>query len=636
MGIQSAMYSGVSGLNTNSQAMTVIGNNLANTNTLGFKGSRSVFSDLLSSNVFGSGGSSQVGRGVGLSTVDSIFSQGTFETTSSGTDVAIEGDGFFVLKEDGNDTAFYSRAGAFRFNEQGYLINPEGLIVQGKLFDPVDNDTLLPEDPSNIQVGNVGLIPASATSELTFTTNLDENSTERGAGNKMVTADILAPTNAAMTGLTINGIAITPTTATTSAGKVAEINAQSAATGVTATQSGNFKVSSTATSAFGTVSDGDLTVNGIPIGAIAAGTDAATQAANAATAINLATGLTGVTATVGTGTNGAALNALILANTNTNSAAITVAFAGTATSALTGLEAGTMATGENGTITLYSDFDSTDIVIGTAGGTIGFTDATQTLTMNSGIDPADKTTYNYSASSQIYDSLGESHLITVYWRLVEDSTNTWNMGYTVGNDNTLPIGVITDPLKIPSGPLDLTFDSKGNLVDTDGDGTSDPITATITLPAWTNGAATPQTMELSFNCTQYDSDSVVIGQIQNGYGAGELTNVAINSDGVAVASYSNGRQINIAQLVLAKFQNTGGLKLAGSNRYIASDTVGTIRVGLPGPELGRIFTNSLEQSNVDMGQEFVKMITTQRGFQANSKIITTVDEMLGELINLKR
>jgi flagellar hook protein FlgE len=79
MGIQSAMYSGVSGLNTNAQAMSVIGNNLANTNTIGFKGARTVFSDLLSSTVFGSGGVSQVGRGVGLSTVDNVFSQGTFE-----------------------------------------------------------------------------------------------------------------------------------------------------------------------------------------------------------------------------------------------------------------------------------------------------------------------------------------------------------------------------------------------------------------------------------------------------------------------------------------------------------------------------------------------------------------------------
>ncbi len=416
MGIQSAMFSGVSGLNTNSQAMSVIGNNLANTNTLGFKGSRSVFSDLLSSSVFGSGGMSQVGRGVGLSIVDSIYSQGTFETTSSDTDVAIEGVGFFVLKEAGNETAFYSRAGAFRFDEQGYLVNPEGLRVQGKAFDPINNTELLPADPTDIQVANVGLIPANATTTLTFNTNLDENSTE--------------------------------------------------------------------------------------IGAVA-------------------------------------------------------------------------------------------------------------------IDPSVRSTYNYSASAQIYDSLGEPHLLTVYWQLESDLTNTWNMAYTVDNNNTLPLATF---------PTQLTFDANGLA----------PVsTQTINIPAWGNGA-NPSTIAVSFNCTQFDSDSIVIGQNQNGYGAGELTNVAINGEGVVVASYSNGRQINISQLVLAKFQNPGGLKLAGANRYIAPAEVGTIRVGLPGPELGKLFTNSLEQSNVDMGQEFVKMITTQRGFQANSKIITTVDEMLGELINLKR
>jgi flagellar hook protein FlgE len=416
MGIQSAMYSGVSGLNTNSQAMSVIGNNLANTNTLGFKGSRTVFSDLLSSSVFGSGGMSQVGRGVGLSIVDSIYSQGTFETTSSDTDVAIEGAGFFILKEENNDTAFYSRAGAFRFNDEGYLVNPEGLRVQGKVFDPVNNAELLPADPSDIQVANVGLIPANATTELTFNTNLDENST--------------------------------------------------------------------------------------PIGAIA-------------------------------------------------------------------------------------------------------------------IDPATRATYNYTASAQIFDSLGEPHLLSVYWQLENDNLNTWNMAYTIDNDNTLPLDTFA---------AQLDFDVNGN---------APVLTQTIALPAWANGADA-STIAVSFNCTQFDSDSIVIGQDQNGYAAGELTNVAINGDGVVVASYSNGRQINISQLVLAKFQNPGGLKLSGSNRYIAPSEVGTIRVGLPGPELGKLFTNSLEQSNVDMGQEFVKMITTQRGFQANSKIITTVDEMLGELINLKR
>ena len=173
--------------------------------------------------------------------------------------------------------------------------------------------------------------------------------------------------------------------------------------------------------------------------------------------------------------------------------------------------------------------------------------------------------------------------------------------------------------------------------DLDLDGSPDPVSISITIPAatWGNGSAA-SVINLSLDCTQHDSESIIIGQKQNGYSAGELTNVAINGKGVVVASYSNGRQVNISQLVLAKFQNPGGLKLAGANRYTAPPEVGSIRTGLPGPELGKMFTNSLEQSNVDMGQEFVKMITTQRGFQANSKIITTVDEMLSELINLKR
>jgi flagellar hook protein FlgE len=129
---------------------------------------------------------------------------------------------------------------------------------------------------------------------------------------------------------------------------------------------------------------------------------------------------------------------------------------------------------------------------------------------------------------------------------------------------------------------------------------------------------------------------VVISQNQNGFGAGNLTGVEIDPDGVVVASYSNGNQANVAQLILGKFVNPGGLSLAGSNLYRETTQSGPPRTGIPGPELGKIFTNSLEQSNVDLGAEFVRMITVQRGFQANSKIITTVDELLGELINLKR
>lgn len=98
MSIQSSLYSGISGLAANGNAMSVIGNNIANTNTIGFKASRTVFSDLVSSTLSGSSGTSQVGRGVQLSSVDNIFSQGTFENTESNSDLAIEGAGFFMVR----------------------------------------------------------------------------------------------------------------------------------------------------------------------------------------------------------------------------------------------------------------------------------------------------------------------------------------------------------------------------------------------------------------------------------------------------------------------------------------------------------------------------------------------------------
>jgi flagellar hook protein FlgE len=411
--------------------MNVIGSNLANTNTIGFKGSRTVFADLLSSSISGSGGTSQVGNGVGLSTVDQIFSQGTFESTESGLDIAIEGDGFFMLREEGNDTVYYSRAGAFRFDQDGYLVNPEKYRVQGKLFD--ENGVLMGGDATDIQVGSSGLIAGNATSTLTLTTNLDSSEP----------------------------------------------------------------------------------------------------------------------------------------------------------------------------ILTFADFDITD-----------------------------PTTYNYSSSVQVFDTLGNPQLLTTYF--IKTGENTWSWGWSAEKDNG------ADPPDVMFGSFEdtLNFTPDGVLA---GSVADPPVDTTGTIPAgllagelsWDNGSAdTPIT--ITFDTTQFNSESVVISQDQDGYGAGNLTGVDIDNDGVVIASYSNGEQVKIAQIVLGRFVNPGGLELKGKNLYVETPRSGTPRTGLPGPELGKIFTNSLEQSNVDMGAEFVRMITAQRGFQANSKIITTVDELLGELINLKR
>ncbi|WP_163339249.1 flagellar hook protein FlgE [Desulfopila sp. IMCC35008] len=431
MGISSALYSGVSGISTNSQALTVIGNNLANTNTLGFKGARTVFSDLLSSTINGSGGKSQVGRGVGVSKVDNLFTQGTFESTESPLDVAIEGPGFFLLSEPGDDSVYYSKGGAFRFDENGYLMNPEGYRVQGKLYD--ENGVLEPGDPTDIMVSSRGLIGGNATTEATLTTNLD----------------------------------------------------------------------------------------------------------------------------------------------------------------------------------------STEPIMPIAGFVFD-----------------DPTTYNYSSSTQVFDSLGNEHLITSYFNKIANNEWRWSYSYT---DDT---GAVTTGLGaiLGDGGPGLTFNTDGIMVDPDG-ATPDviePTTGTIPGIDWLNGSEPGQAITITFDTTQFNSESAVISQEQNGYGAGEMTGVNIDDEGTVIASFSNGEQIKVAHLVLSTFTNPRGLESIGKNLYKETDNSGGPRTGLPGVELGKIFTNSLEQSNVDMGAEFVRMITVQRGFQANSKIITTVDELLGDLINLKR
>jgi flagellar hook protein FlgE len=141
----------------------------------------------------------------------------------------------------------------------------------------------------------------------------------------------------------------------------------------------------------------------------------------------------------------------------------------------------------------------------------------------------------------------------------------------------------------------------------------------------------------SLSSTQYSSSSTTVFQSADGYGAGALQSISVGTDGVITGQYSNGEVIPLYQVSLAKFQNEQGLYKEGGNLFRETRLSGDPVTGAPGTNgLGSISPNSLEQSNVDIATEFVKMITTQRGFQANSKIITVTDQMLAELIALKR
>ena len=181
MGVSSSLYSGVSGLNANANAMSVIGNNIANANTVGFKSSRAIFGDLLSSQISGSGGASQVGRGVGLSIVDNIFSQGTFENTETNTDLAIEGSGFFIVSDPISGAAgnFYTRAGAFRFDAGGFLVNPEGFNVMGYDLDANGNTV---GDLQPIWVNTNSFTQSGPTANVNLNTNLNSDAQEIATG----------------------------------------------------------------------------------------------------------------------------------------------------------------------------------------------------------------------------------------------------------------------------------------------------------------------------------------------------------------------------------------------------------------------------------------------------------------------
>ena len=244
--------------------------------------------------------------------------------------------------------------------------------------------------------------------------------------------------------------------------------------------------------------------------------------------------------------------------------------------------------------------------------------------------------------------------------------------FTVGTDYGPPLPAATDTVRDLLTWLENEFDAEasidgaGRLVLTDR--VADEVGGTaslLSLTAIAYGATTPavfgtagvpvdadiagedgsragDTVSIAFSTealstTQYANGSTTIFQDQDGFAAGFLQSVSVDTNGVITGNYSNGQVLEKAQVALASFNNLAGLRKEGGNVFRETTASGAPVTGAPGTNgLGSISPNSLEQSNVDLGAEFVKLITTQRGFQANSKIITTTDEMLADLINIKR
>ncbi|MEW6719473.1 MAG: flagellar hook protein FlgE [Thermodesulfobacteriota bacterium] len=241
-------------------------------------------------------------------------------------------------------------------------------------------------------------------------------------------------------------------------------------------------------------------------------------------------------------------------------------------------------------------------------------------------DPAN---YNSSTTLTMYDSQGGPHQVTLYY--AKTAANTWQAHYVYGDPaNAGELIEANDGAATPAAVVTtLAFDTAGNLT-----------SATSTNPQFDFGGGVTQNQVIDFDHTasmQYSSEFAVLAIDQDGYASGALESLTISGAGEMTGIFTNGQTRLIGQIALAKFNAPTELVKLGGNLYGESTDSGQPVVSAPGTSgLGDIASNTLELSNVDLAQEFVNMISAQRGFQANSRIITTTDELLAEVVNLKR
>jgi flagellar hook protein FlgE len=261
--------------------------------------------------------------------------------------------------------------------------------------------------------------------------------------------------------------------------------------------------------------------------------------------------------------------------------------------------------------------------------------ATDSLSVDVNLDSATADLGTYATTTTVYDSLGNAIPLTLtFTKSPAPALRTWTVAASVPS-TVAAAGAVS----IGGGGDTFVFDAAGNLT---GPPAADPV---IDIAALLNGAS-PMSITWGVldaagasngSMTQYSSPSVTTYQNQNGYPSGTLRTVDVNEEGVVTGSYSNGQLTPLFQLTMADFPSYYGLTKMGKNLYSESLESGPALFGTPqSGRLGSISTSAIEMSNVDLAAEFVKMITTQRAFQANSRVITTSDEILNELINLKR
>ncbi len=242
-------------------------------------------------------------------------------------------------------------------------------------------------------------------------------------------------------------------------------------------------------------------------------------------------------------------------------------------------------------------------------------------------------TSNFSTTLSAYDSLGNAHQVSVYFE--NTGSNTWTY-HEVANGGEVQGGQSGTNVEFGTGTM--TFNSNGALQSVTPTGGSVTFngaqaqTIAVNLGSTVAGGGTGLD-----GVTQFGSTSDVSSQSQDGYPSGDLSGIQIGQDGTVSGTYTNGQTVAVGQLAIAKFPSNNGLAQAGQNVWAATQSSGNPALGAAGAGgRGAIVTGSLEQSNVDIATQFVDLIAHQRSFQADSKTITTADQMLQDLMQINQ
>lgn len=657
-----SLYAGVSGLTNHQMKMDVLGNNIANINTVGFKGGRINFSASLSQMVSGASKNSgagflnpmQIGLGMKTNSIDQIFTQGAFESTGNITDMGIEGDGFFILRS--GQKHYYSRAGNFDLNPDGTFVNNRGLLVQGWMLNDenVDPANLNKNNLSDIVLDSNIISEAKATENVWLSGNLN-------AGLRPV-AEVWTSGGTITDKAIVTGSVVTfPLTVV--AGTNDQFTIEITGNGATRSEeltltAGAYADISSLLTEINTQITGNSNLNGV-LEAVDGGGGTikfrSTDSSNSTT-ITLESGTNDVLTDLGftAGDSGTAGTTSVDTADLNDTMWVTSSLASGDTIDMSGVNpdgtsvSGTFTYGVDGTTiqdlisfinanftgatATYSDGQIvlTDDVGGESDSTISLTSgASNTGVIN--LPGFSNTTEGFigkaSTSVIVYDSMGGSHTLVLEFTKTENN-GEWTWEATASDDESITAG----------GSGRVLFNSAGELTSFTYDGgvqqlTMDPGNGANTLSL----SLMVQGSEQFSGISQFESVSTLVTREQDGRATGTLLGLMINKEGKISGSFSNGETVDIAKVALAQFGNNGGLVNMGDGLFDSSISSGEADIfGLTNTSTMSIVSGSLEMSNVDLSKEFTEMITAQRGFQANSKIITTADQMIEELLRMKR